>query len=137
MNRGDLQRLSAIREAEAKTLLAAGHYAGAYYLMGYAVECALKACIAKQVKEFDFPDKRLAQRVYTHDLKELMRWSGLESVMESELLRGSLVSRNWSVVSEWSEESRYTVDTEKRVDTFMKACGSEGTGILPWIRERW
>jgi HEPN domain-containing protein len=29
-------------------LLEAGLYAGAYYLAGYAVECALKACIAKK-----------------------------------------------------------------------------------------
>ena len=31
----------------------------AYYMIGYCVECALKACIAKQIRRFDFPDKKL------------------------------------------------------------------------------
>ena len=49
MNRTDLQQPALTRLAEAKALLAAGFPAGAYYLAGYAVECALKACIAKDV----------------------------------------------------------------------------------------
>jgi HEPN domain-containing protein len=47
MNRADLQQLAELRITEAKVLLDNGFYAGAYYLAGYAVECALKACIAK------------------------------------------------------------------------------------------
>jgi HEPN domain-containing protein len=47
MTRKDLQKLAAIRLKEAKLLLAANAPDGAYYLAGYAVECALKACIAK------------------------------------------------------------------------------------------
>jgi len=47
VNRRDLQALSRIRLTEAKALLRLGHYDGAYYLAGYAAECALKACIAK------------------------------------------------------------------------------------------
>jgi hypothetical protein len=47
MNRNDFQKISRLRVKEAKALLDNGYPAGAYYLMGYAVECALKACIAK------------------------------------------------------------------------------------------
>jgi len=43
MNRDDFQLLSKLRVAEAKALLDAGLYTGSRYLMGYAVECALKA----------------------------------------------------------------------------------------------
>ena len=57
MNRADLQKLSNTRIREAKALFAAGEYSGAYYLAGYAVECALKACFAKNVKQYDFPEK--------------------------------------------------------------------------------
>ena len=46
MNRRDLQELTRIRAVEAGTLLDQGMYDGAYYLSGYAVECALKACIS-------------------------------------------------------------------------------------------
>jgi HEPN domain-containing protein len=45
MNRFDSQKLASLRLREAKALLAAGFPEGAYYLAGYAVECALKACL--------------------------------------------------------------------------------------------
>lgn len=45
MNRVDFRQLAGLRIAEAKVLLDNNLYAGAYYLAGYAVECALKACI--------------------------------------------------------------------------------------------
>ena len=52
-------------------LLKAGHFSGAYYLAGYSVECALKACIAKQTARYDFPDKSKANDSFVHDLKKL------------------------------------------------------------------
>lgn len=47
MFRKDFQDLAMVRVREAEMLLAAGLFDGAYYLAGLAVECALKACIAK------------------------------------------------------------------------------------------
>lgn len=58
MNRYDLQKLAVLRVKEGKVLLDNKCYEGAYYLLGYAIECALKACIAKQTKKFDFPEKK-------------------------------------------------------------------------------
>jgi HEPN domain-containing protein len=68
MNRADFQQLSELRLREAQALLAAGLPDGAYYLAGYAVECALKACIAKRTREHDFADKKLVNDSHTHDL---------------------------------------------------------------------
>ena len=34
----------------------------AYYLCGYAVDGRLKACIAKQTRRYDFPDKKQGQQ---------------------------------------------------------------------------
>jgi len=82
MNRRDLQRLSSVRLSEAKILLDNGYYSGAYYLLGYAVECALKACIAKQVKRHEFPDRQTVNDSYTHNLQSLLRISGLEVELE-------------------------------------------------------
>jgi hypothetical protein len=48
MNRAELQQLAEARLADAQVLLEAGRLDGAYYLLGYVVECALKSCIAKQ-----------------------------------------------------------------------------------------
>ena len=56
MNRQDFQALARVRLEEAKALRDAGRPAGAYYLAGYTVECALKACIAKRTREHDFPN---------------------------------------------------------------------------------
>jgi HEPN domain-containing protein len=57
VDRRDLQELSKVRLKEAKALLDLGLYDGAYYLAGYAVECALKAGIAKETRRHQFPDK--------------------------------------------------------------------------------
>jgi HEPN domain-containing protein len=66
MNRADLQRLSRLRIQEARSLFKLKHYSGAYYLAGYSVECALKACLARDTPRFDFPDKELVLKSYTH-----------------------------------------------------------------------
>jgi len=55
MNRSDFQKLTEIRMKEAKVLLSNACFEGAYYLAGYAVECAIKACIAKKTQIHDFP----------------------------------------------------------------------------------
>ena len=51
----DLQDLAELRIKEARILLDAGSYPGAFYLAGYSVECALKACIAKALANWNAP----------------------------------------------------------------------------------
>jgi hypothetical protein len=60
--RKDFQLLSDKRLAEAQSLFRARHYEGSYHLAGLAVECAVKACIAKQTRRFEFPDKHRANK---------------------------------------------------------------------------
>jgi hypothetical protein len=50
VNRAEFQKLADLRAREAGVLLAAKCYDGAYYLAGYAVECALKECIARKTR---------------------------------------------------------------------------------------
>ena len=71
MNRNDFRRLSEIRKRDALALLSNRQYSGAYYLVGYAAECALKAYIAKSVRRHDFPDRQRVINSYTHDLTKL------------------------------------------------------------------
>jgi HEPN domain-containing protein len=82
MNRNDFQQLSELRAKEAKALLAAGFPEGAYYLAGYAVECALKACIARKTQEFDFPEKKRVNDSHTHDLGKLLVLAGLSEDLQ-------------------------------------------------------
>lgn len=77
MNRKLLQRLTRERTRDARALLKDQQYSGAYYLGGYAVECALKACIAKSTNRHDFPDLTIVKKCHTHDLQELLKLAGL------------------------------------------------------------
>lgn len=110
MNRQDLQELSRLRRREAAVLLKSKHYAGAYYLLGYAVECALKACIAKQTKRYDFPDKHIAQKAYAHDPEQLLKVAGLEQDLKIEMSGNRYLEVNWAVVKDWRESCGYNAN---------------------------
>ena len=77
-SRSDFQRLAVTRLAEAKALLELGMWDGAYYLAGYAVECGLKACVAKGVKAEEFPDKEFATKCYTRSIEALVALAELQ-----------------------------------------------------------
>jgi HEPN domain-containing protein len=138
MNRATFQRISEIRRKEALALLNEGHYSGSYYLVGYAVECALKACVAKQVRRYDYPDRKLANEVFTHDLEKLMRLSGLAPELEKEMETNKPLELNWAVIKDWSEAARYDIGiTETQARDLYSACTTRGSGVLNWIRRRW
>ena len=138
MNRADLQRLADLRLSDARTLLTADAFAGAYYLAGYVIECALKACVAKQIREFDFPEKRLVDRSYTHNLVQLMEVSGMRATFEEEADGNEALRFGWNVVRDWSETSRYHMDTtEKAARDMLAAVGDDENGVLAWLKKHW
>ena len=138
MNRGVFQQISEIRRRDAATLLKAQQYSGAYYLTGYAVECALKACVAKQIRRYDFPDRKLANEVFTHDLEKLMSLAGLAPELKKEMETNKPLELNWAVVKDWSESSRYEIGiTEAQARDLYSACTARRDGMLNWIRRRW
>ena len=65
MDRTQFQQLAELRREDAETLLAASRWGAAYYLLGYSIECALKACVAKQFRLHEVPDKKLVNSFYT------------------------------------------------------------------------
>jgi hypothetical protein len=107
VNRSEFQALSQIRIKEAKALLWAGLADGTYYLAGYSVECALKARIAKATKLHEFPDKRKVDSSHTHDLTELVRIAILKESLSERAEQDSDFGNNWTLVKDWSEQSRY------------------------------
>lgn len=138
MNRKELQEIAQIRIREAETLLHNGHFEGAYYLAGYAVECALKACIAKQTHEHDFPDLKWARKVYTHNLEDLLSLAGLEEERKMREKSDPDFSSNWAVVKDWSEEARYQVEIdEQKARDLVNAVTNENSGVLPWLKTLW
>ena len=138
MNRADFQELSRMREVEAEALLQAGHFAGAYYLAGYAVECALKACIAKQTNEFDFPDRDAAIAAFTHDLDRLVKAAGLTADYAMATSASPQFVDNWQIVRQWKETARYEARiAEERTRELFRACTEQPHGVLTWVRRLW
>jgi hypothetical protein len=137
MNRADFQRLSDVRLQESKALLAAGFPEGAYYLAGYAVECALKACIAKRTQLHDFPEKG-SQKYYSHDLDNLLELAKLRTELENSMQGDPILKTRWIVVQNWSEESRYDPGRSALEATdLLSAIENPTGGVLPWLRRRW
>ena len=138
MNRIELHDLARMRIREGKSLLDAELYAGSYYLSGYAVECGLKAVIAKLQGRNEFPDKRFANECNTHNLRTLVRLAGLQFDLEEEIQSSTAFAENWSVVRKWSELARYEVNVPAQTARCMYvACAGHPKGVLPWIQMYW
>lgn len=137
MDRKELQALSRIRAKEAKALLDAGLPEGAYYLAGYAVECALKACIAKKTQRHEFPDKDRVNKSYTHSLVELIRLAGLREAHDARIESDPAFRDNWLIVVSWSEDSRYLRNAAEKAQGLVNAVGNPKSGILSWLRHCW
>jgi hypothetical protein len=137
VNRKELQALSRVRLREAKALGRLGMSDGAYYLAGYCIECALKACIAKATVRYEFPDKKKADLSYTHSLKGLVMVANLEKALVEELRRDAVFRDNWDVVQLWSERSRYSASPSQAAKKLLEAVGNRKHGILRWIKLHW
>jgi HEPN domain-containing protein len=137
VNRKDLQQISRTRLKESAILLNAGYYDGAYYLASYCVECAIKACIAKQVRRGEFPDKDLANKAWVHDLEQLIGLAGLGADLKSEMRIDKDMALNWTIIKDWDETVRYKLGISlSKTEDFYSACSARKSGILPWIRKR-
>ena len=137
MNRSDFQQLADIRFREARSLLDAGFPDGAYYIAGYAVESALKACIAKRTQQYDFPDKKLVNESHTHNLIELMRISELAPLLKIAMQADAVLEDQWTTVQSWSETGRYQRYETWQAQSLIEAIANPSGGLLPWIRQHW
>jgi hypothetical protein len=136
LTRKDFQRLADLRAREAGTLLRSRNPIGSYYLSGYAIECALKACIAKMAKRHEFPLKAdYVRKLYTHNLEELLKLAELDGPLDNEMKINVALARNWGVVRNWNEEARYKASGLNGKDLYSAVAGPDG--VLPWIKQRW
>ncbi len=131
-SRADFEKLLDLRLAEAKLLLAQNDWDGAYYLAGYAVEFAFKIrIIAQLIKSDSFPDKKLAENFYKHDLIVLRKAAILDVEMDNDVA----MTLHWDTVKDWSEQTRYQIGkTEQAARDLYNAIEN---GVLPWIKARW
>ena len=138
MNRRDFRRLAEERLRDAQVLLANRRYSAAYYIAGYAIECGLKACIARQIKQYEFPPTaRFSRDVFTHDLRDLVKHAGMVEFLTETVEASEQFGRNWATVTKWSEESRYQRTSRKDAEELLGAITEDVDGVMTWIRQRW
>ena len=137
MNRRQLRKLAKIRLLEAEALLNGRLPDGAYYLAGYAVECGLKACIAKMTRRHEFPDRDFARDSYTHDYSQLLKTAKLLERFRGDLKADRLFAASWTIVNDWSEDSRYARWTQSQARAMVEAAGDPAHGVLQWIERHW
>ncbi|GAB4462326.1 MAG: hypothetical protein OHK0029_29000 [Armatimonadaceae bacterium] len=132
-----------MRLSDAKRLLRSRrNNAGAFYMAGYAIECAIKACIAHNMGQYPFPpllkESDLRQSYYTHNLVALLRTANLEVRLAQDRAGNPLLDTYWSVVTQWSEVVRYEVNISRQqaVD-IITAIEDPADGVLIWLKKHW
>lgn len=138
LNRDVLRVLSDGRLEEARVLLQNKLWTGAYYMTGLAVECALKSCLAAEVKQHDFPDRNFVNSMYIHNLEKLFRLNGaLWVALETDIASDKKLAVNWSTVKDWDDEKRYDVVAELDATAMYEATTETRSGIIDWVRGKW
>jgi HEPN domain-containing protein len=138
MNRVDFKQLAQCRLEEAEVLLRNRKFSGAYYLAGYSIECALKARLARQTKQYDFPpEPNLVRDIYSHNLQQLLDKANLQKVFEQEKARDPQFEINWNVIKDWTEKSRYQLQSQKKARAILKAVSDPQHGVLRCIKRCW
>lgn len=138
-NRSHFQWLAQERIDEALVLLGNSKFSGAYYLSGYCVENALKACILS--KEYSdgliFRERDFSKKCWTHDLQELVQLAQLGIEKDREMGSNADFSKNWGIVSNWDEESRYDEKAESEAREIINAITELPNGVLTWLKKYW
>jgi HEPN domain-containing protein len=127
---------------DARVLLNAKRWSAAYYLSGYVVECALKACLLKHLGESGaiFGDSKHLKRLadcWTHDLEVLVGLAGLDAMFGQARGANAALETNGGVVKDLKETSRYESRPEAEALAMYEAVTHDPDGVYPWIRAHW
>ena len=141
ISRDDLRAIAETRLREAETLSHGGHYAGAVYLAGYAVECLLKMAICVTLKW-----EGLRGTFKTHDLEGLLLHSGFDGELRSS---EGVIDSFAKIVQIWAVEEKSEKDGTRNVRysrpesidqqtarRFLDCVNDPKTGVAPWLLSR-
>lgn len=137
ITRADLQKLADEKLSDAQILFNAKSWSNAYYLAGYAVELAIKACIAKSFKADTVPDKDLVIKTYSHEFPKLIGTAGLTAELQKQVQSSQDFGTAWGVVNEWSPDDRYRSSSEQDAKELIEAISDATHGVLVWIKTHW
>lgn len=135
MNRVFWQQLAEERVLDAKVLLDAGRWSGAYHLAGYAAECGLKACILAFLEvnlDMIFRERRFSEKCWVHELGILVELAGLNAALAARLAVNPVFAGFWGIAKDWKETSRYEIKTQADAEQLYEAIAHDPDGVLPW-----
>lgn len=139
LRRNDFRRLARARAVDAQTLFTAGRYAGAYYLAGYSIECAIKACIANQTRRYEFPDKARQVEAFQHKLNKLVKAvPRIDTALQADWASDAQFAARWNIVAGWDVDSRYDLTiTRRKAAAMLDAVTISPGGVLEWFQHHW
>lgn len=137
LTKADLEALALTRLEDALLLFQAGRASSAYYLAGYAVELALKACIAKAFQPDVIPDKAFVLEIYTHSLEKLLGTAGLTTQFTTESKADPQLAAAWGIASKWTEASRYSLWDSVTAGSLIDAIADQQHGVFQWVKKHW
>lgn len=144
----ELRTITRQRLKTAKILITAGDWDGAAYMLGYVLECALKAVTCKTLHLVQYPEnksERIDSFFMTHRFDQLLIISGMSDVFN---IKGPIESyRNWSEFTQeypgdWPGmryDQKYNSWGEAKVRRLYTNLTDKQGGILTEIirRKRW
>jgi len=137
LKRTDLQSIAQAKVDDAHLPFQNGRFSNSYYLAGYAIEIALKACIAAQISAETIPDKDILRKVLNHEFPVLVGLAGLATALKEQQDSDSLFAANWAIVSEWKPDVRYESTDSTAAQQMLSALTDAASGVLQWIKLYW
>jgi hypothetical protein len=137
LTKSDLQRLAQLRLDDSILLHKNNRSSSAYYLAGYSVELALKACIATLIQPNTIPDKAFINAIYTHKLDNLISTAGLRPKFDADIKSDAQFAAYWAIANNWSEESRYEFWDSVSATTLLQAVSDQQYGVFRWVKQHW
>lgn len=135
LKRAEWKQQCIAHSSAARSLIAAGRFSSAYYLAGLAVECALKAKIARAFKASTWPKKAFVNSIHDHNITKLVGLADLESELATKC--GTASFKNyWKTVSGWKNESKYEQWSEAEARDMVRASLGQ-SGVVSWIKKHW
>jgi len=118
---------------DARVLLAEERFTGAYHAGGLALECALKARIAKLTVAGEFPDRDRTRQALEHNPSKLLGAAELLAMQRTDV--SPTFQSNWATVKDWTVDSRYDPSPNPvTVKAFLDALDDPTDGVLQWVR---